>query len=207
MKSFKAWILDLFTPLQKLMQRFGRDETVITKDIVDDLLRAIQPGDILLSHEKQRFTSLFIKGFYDHAAIVSHKYTVIEAVGDKWKRINGVLTNLGGVREMALEEWLYKKDFVAVIRVKNMEYLDRYKVANLSRGYIGRNYDYVFSRDNKSIYCSELVLLCYLEVWKDFLAEIPDDKEVLPQMYLDLCKQVDYLECIRDTRSQGLADL
>lgn len=191
-KRIKAWLLELSIPLQKWVQRRGRRETVITKEIVDKIMSLVRPGDILLSYEAQRWTSWFIKGFYDHAVIISSKGTVIEAVGDKF--VDGV--NIGGVREVDLEEWLYKKDFVAGIRVDKA---CAFAAAMNSLKYIGRGYDYSFNHDNEQVYCSELPYLCYRTEWPEFLAEFEGD-EILPQLYLDLCKDVSYLELIIDTK-------
>lgn len=195
MSKIKALILWLSIPFQKWIQRRGRRETIMTKELVDNLLSIIRPGDILLSYEAQRWTSWLIKGFYDHAAIVSRKGTVVEAVGDRF--IKGV--NLGGVREVSLTEWLYKKDYVAVVRVE----LPRYLItcaADDSLGYVGKSYDYSFSHGNEQIYCSELPYLCYRKQWPRFLIEIHEDEEILPQMYWDLCEHLDYLKPIINTK-------
>jgi hypothetical protein len=82
--QIKFAFLWLITPIQKWLQRIGRQESLINSDQVGLIKSMIQPGDILLSYEKGRPTSLLIKGFYDHAAILSHQMTVIEAVGDKF---------------------------------------------------------------------------------------------------------------------------
>jgi hypothetical protein len=202
--KIKVFILWFFTPLQKIMQRLGRDETVIDAKIVARLMSEIKPGDILLSHERQRLTSIFIRGFYDHAAIVSHRGTVIEAVGDKFiRQDDGTMKNIGGVREVDLEEWLYKKDFVAVIRAKIHPFIVA-RASENSISYLGCNYDYVFSHNNFKIYCSELVYLCYVKEWSHFLKELPDDTEILPQAYLELCDEVSYLELVAETRDASL---
>lgn len=195
MKRLKIALLWLLIPIQKWFQRRGRKETIITKKIVDQLVALIKPGDVLLSYEAQRPTSLFIKGFYDHAVIVSPRGTVIEAVGDLF--VGG--KNVGGVREVPLEEWLYKKDQVAVIRVGISQDLVL-KASENALKYIGRNYDYCFSHDNETVYCSELAYLCYREVWPEFFAGIDEDREILPQMYLDFCSIFFYLEKVVDTR-------
>jgi len=176
----KIYFLKIFTPVQKLMQEIGRDETRITRVQVDKCISSIQEGDILLSYERQRLTSLFIKGFWSHAAIVSSKLTVVEAVKPK-------------VKEVDLEEWLFKKDYVCIIRPLCEEYIRKIASAN-SLYYIGKDYDYTFSLDNTQIYCSELVYLCYKD-YEDFNLGKKDD--ILPEAYLktETCK------LILDTRS------
>lgn len=193
-KSLKLWILTISIPLQKWVQRRGRRETIITKAQVDRIMSMARPGDILLSYEAQRWTSMFIKGFYDHAVILSSKGTVVEAVGDLWK--DG--KNIGGVREVDLEEWLYKKDHVALIRVNHAS---AFAAGMNALKYIGRGYDYSFRHGDEKVYCSELPYLCYRTEWEGFLKELPDDKEILPQYYMDFCGKLKYLELIVDTRA------
>ena len=192
--KIKSWILRLSIPFQKWIQRRGRRETIITKAQVDRIMSLARPGDILLSYESQRWTSMFIKGFYDHAVILSSRGSIVEAVGDKF--VNG--KNVGGVREVDLEEWLYKKDHVALIRVNHASS----HIAGMNAlKYVGRGYDYSFSHGNEKVYCSELPYLCYRTDWPGFLKELPEDKEILPQYYLDFCGKLKYLELIVDTRA------
>ena len=201
MQKFKTLILWLLVPMQKWFQRRGRRETIITKEQVDRIMALARPGDILLSYEAQRWTSIFIKGFYDHATILSIKGSVVEAVGDLWEELpDGSKINRGGVRDVPLEAWLYKKDYVALIRVN--------KACAPIAGqnalkYIGRGYDYYFKHGNEDVYCSELPYLCYRTEWPEFLAEFEGD-EILPQLYLDYSKHgiAPYLECLVDTKNE-----
>lgn len=146
----------------------------MTRTQVNQILAIAKPGDILLSHENQRLTSLFIKGFWDHAAIVSSRGTVIEAVGT-------------GVREVDLEEWLFKKDYVKLIRT----YLS--DAVCLSAGiasleFIGFKYNFTFSwlnpfhfeRERAGVYCSQLVYSCYVQAVKTFSSLMPQTREILP---------------------------
>ena len=194
MQKIKQSLLWLLVPIQKWFQRRGRRETIITKAQVDHIMAFARPGDILLSYEAQRWTSIFIKGFYDHATILSSKGTIVEAVGDKF--VDG--KNTGGVREVDLEEWLYKKDHVALIRVNHAS---AFAAGMNALKYIGRGYDYYFKHGEEKVYCSELPYLCYHTEWPDFLAEFEGD-EILPQLYLDYSKHgiAPYLECLVDTR-------
>lgn len=195
MKLFKSWILWLSIPFQKWIQRRGRLETMMANEQVDKIMALVRPGDILLSYEAQRWTSMFIKGFYDHAVIVSSRRSAVEAVGDKF--VNG--KNIGGVREVPLVEWLYKKDHVALIRVNHPGFL---QAGKNSEGYKGRGYDYTFKRNNENIYCSELPYACWKPVFAEFLAEFEGD-EILPQLYLDYSRHgiAPYLECLVDTKN------
>lgn len=155
------------------MQKLGRSEPLMDRKSVDVALQIIKEGDILLSYEKQRFTSLFIKGKYKHAAIVSPKLTVIEAVGE-------------GVREVDLEEWLFLMDSVAIVRPEFNNHTINYLASCNAMTYIGRKYDYTFSSGNDEIYCSELVYLCYKKEEPSFLNGY-EKHEILPELYRDLC--------------------
>lgn len=198
MKKLERFLLWLLIPFQKWIQRRGRRETLMTEKIVGHLLSLIKPGDIVLSYEAQRYTSYFIKGFYDHAVIISSRGTVVEAVGDLF--IHG--KNVGGVREVPLEEWLYKKDYVAVVRVVHISQSLVDAAALNALRYIGRNYDYCFSHDNETVYCSELPYLCYRQVWPQFFDSIDDDREILPQMYVDFSRFLYYLDVVIDTKAE-----
>jgi len=182
--KIKTFILWLFTPIQKIMQKLGRAEPKMNRESVDLAMSLIKTGDILLSKEDQRFTSLFIKGDYKHAAILSPS-GVIEAVGDDYE--NG--KNLGGVRKVDLEEWLFLMDKVAIIRpLQNPEI--NYIAGCNALSYIGRGYDYEFKIDKSKIYCSELIYLCYQSESDTFKGI--GRKEILPQYYRDICDDVNF---------------
>ncbi len=172
-------ILLLFKPFQVWLQRRGYVESEFTAEIIDKLLGTIKAGDILLSYESGRWTSLFIKGEWDHAALVDHNLYVVEAVGDKF--VNG--KNVGGVRKVKLEEWLWKKNHVAVLRhtMPNIAY----QAAQESNKHLGKNYDYSFSKNKETLYCSELVYISYHPFTSTFIEQVPENKEILPIDYLN----------------------
>jgi len=179
--TIKAKLFSLLKPVQKLMQRLGAREKVITAFHVNQILSMVKPGDILLSYEAQRFTSVFIPGKWDHASIVTERLDVMEAVGDFY--IKG--ENKGGVRRVQLIEWLYKKDHVSLIRPLFEDPLINFKAGENANRYEGEGYDYSFSLNNETIYCSELVYLCYQPLDSCFMNHIT--KEILPQDYLKAC--------------------
>jgi uncharacterized protein YycO len=188
--AIKYGLLWIATPFQKFLQRIGRQESLINADQVDLVRSMIQPGDILLSYEKGRPTSWLIKGFYDHAAIVSQYLTVVEAVGDRF--VDGI--NIGGVREVGLDEWLYKKDSVCVLRPIYMNtYIKKdpnMLASEACLGYVGKPYDYTFKIGSEKIYCSELVYLCYVEHDSKFLNHVDFD-EILPIDYYQACLEAE----------------
>lgn len=181
----KAWFLGLIIPIQKFLQRIGRQETKMTFQQVDDVMKLIKDGDIVLSFEHGRPTSFLIKGFFDHAAIVTSKLTIMEAVGDRF--VDG--KNIGGVREVNPVEWLYKKDYVAVIRPSYKDGDLNNRLAGAAALYYkGKGYDYKFERGDECVYCSELEYLCYSMYDQRFLEDV--DGEILPQLYFDLTNDV-----------------
>ena len=181
--KLKSFILNLLKPFQMWLQRKGYQEPKITSDTIKMLLMRIMPGDILLSYESGRLTSPFIKGQFKHAAIVSDDLYVIEAVGDDyqvdWK---GERKNLGGVRKVKLEDWLWRKNQIAVLRHHNKIVADKASVE--CKTYLGWDYDYWFNRNNKAYYCSELVYISYAKFDPTFMAFIPENADILPDYYL-----------------------
>ena len=161
------------------LQRRGYIENDFTVEIITKLISMIKAGDVLLSYESGRWTSLFIKGEWDHAAIVDHNLYVVEAVGDNF--VNGI--NKGGVRKVKLEEWLWKKNHIAILRYDDFT-ISRC-AANFCKGFLGKNYDYTFSSENETLYCSELVYASYYPYIHGFLDFVPKNKEILPIDYLN----------------------
>lgn len=191
MKRFILWLL---TPIQKILQNTGNKEPLMQESQVLAIKSVVRPGDILLSYETGRPTSKLIKGYYDHAAIVTSELTVMEAVGS-------------GVREVPLHQWLQTKDSVCVIRpIYHQDetpffndIINKTAAAN-SYFYKGRKYDYQFSGLNEDVYCSELVYLCYIKEDKNFLNEITSD-EILPHDYYDLTKRESIFHLISEYRN------
>lgn len=157
--SLRLKLLEWLTPLQKLASRLGNPEPKLSEDFAVLVKGIIENGDVLLSKENWRLTSLFIKGFYKHAAIYRNGY-VIEAVGDYWVWENGKKVKRNGVRRVELLHWLYGKDSVAVQRpetdgeIKNL-------AAWMAEIQLGKKYDYTFFGGSKAFYCSGLIVFAY----------------------------------------------
>ena len=180
--KIKQSFLWLLIPIQKLLQRTGRQESPMTPEIVKHILEIIEPGDVLVSHEQGRPTSKLIPGDYDHAVMYVGEGKIVEAVGDRF--VDKV--NIGGVREVDLVKWLYQVKFVAIARPNLPKYI-RQAAAKNAPLYIGTGYDYIFGYGNEKIYCSELPYLCYRTEDRNFMSDIGPDEEILPQMYRDRC--------------------
>jgi hypothetical protein len=190
MQNLKHIILKLSIPLQKFIQRLGYIESSFTEELVNHLYEIARPGDFLGSYETGRFTSWFIKGNYDHSAMVTDKKEVVEAVGDHF--VNG--KNLGGVRIIPFKEWVWKKSQVYIARNKNP--MVAIKASSAYYTMVGMGYDYFFTRGNKKMYCTEVPYICHHSFQPDFLSSVPDDKEILPIDYLSSTD----IELIHDTR-------
>lgn len=85
-------------------------------------------------------------GMIDHVAIMISADSVIEAVG------KGVVTT-------PLDSLRAQKGHYLVARVRRA---DQRKSLENARRYLGRNYDWLYLPDNDAIYCSELVLLSFV---------------------------------------------
>ena len=86
-------------------------------------------------------------GLYDHVAIVLSKDSVIEAIGR-------------GVTITPLDSLLKQEGHYIIGRVRHADC--RQSVRN-ARRYVGRHYDHLYLSDNDDIYCSELVLLSFVD--------------------------------------------
>lgn len=196
-ENIKWAFLWLLIPIQKFLQRVGNQESFVTEEQVLKALRILRAGDILLSYESGRPTSWFIKGYYDHAAIVTSDRYVVEAVGDKFERQGRRRVNVGGVRKVHLRDWLSKKDSFAIIRPIYRTKDDKkinFLASETSLYYQGLGYDYYFSKNNHKVYCSELVYMCYERHDPQFMMHIPDGKEILPMDYYNLCAKPNEFE-------------
>ena len=128
------------------MQKIKKPEPRMTYKEVCEIVLLIESGDVLLSYESWHFTSMFIPGKWDHAAVVFERFidlSVIEAIGE-------------GVQRVELTEWLYKKDHVMVLRRKNKTKKERAESGSWANDQVGKKYDYQFSKDDATFYCSEL---------------------------------------------------
>lgn len=184
--NLKRFFLGLIIPIQKLLQRTGRQEAKITEEAVQAIMDMAEPGDILLCYESGRPTSRLIKGIYDHAVILGFNDKIVEAVGDRYEMVNGIRTNVGGVRAVSFIKWLYQIDGVALIRPSLPRYIREAASKNALK-YIGWGYDYKFEHGPETIYCSELEYISYRTEDRNFMSDIKEDDEILPQDYRDRC--------------------
>lgn len=196
-------ILYFFKPFQMWIQGLGYQETEFTSEEINYLLSIIKGGDVLGSYESGRFTSAFIKGNFDHVAIVDHNLYVVEAVGDKWVPIRGAepetdwekfkrtffnkinlskVRNAGGVRKVALEKWLWTKNHIFIGRHKCP--VVAVAAAKESNKYIGSGYDYSFYKNNEFFSCVEIPYISIKPFDEWFMNGVAECISILPVDYL-----------------------
>lgn len=181
-------ILWLFTPVQKLLQRFSRPEPEMTREQVSNILKRYRKGDLLVSYEGGRLTSPFIPGDWDHLAMINIEKKVIEAIAPK-------------VRAQDLEEWLFKKKGVALIRYTGDKSVV-YQAAIFVSKFIGWPYDYLFKFGNKKAYCSEIGFLSFKEFDDSFMSHLLKNKEITPQDFYDAArKEISNLKIVYEVRN------
>lgn len=199
-------INDIFSfltkPVQMWMQRFGYIEPRFSKSEITRMLGIIKAGDVLGSYETGRITGYFIKGEYDHVGIVDAGLHVIEAVGDiliREKKVTLIylikrffnkvpkikVQNLGGVRRIPLEDWLWRKNEIFISRHKNFQVANR--AATESNTFMGKDYDYGFKEGDDKYSCTELVKECFRIGQPNYMAK---NRVPLP---IDFLKQADMI--------------
>lgn len=114
-------------------------------------------------------------GMIDHVAIMISADSVIEAVG------KGVVTT-------PLDSLRAQKGHYLVARVRRA---DQRKSLENARRYLGRNYDWLYLPDNEAVYCSELVLLSFVNKHgKPIFQPVPmtfrDSSGQIPSHWLEL---------------------
>ena len=122
------------------------------------------PGFILLSRTRGELTNLGIKGPWKHAAICVGNGLIVEAISE-------------GVTQKRLDEFYYKKDFVALYKPLFADEGACRRAALWAVKQVGAPYDYGFktTKTDSRYYCSELVYYAYyyalgvdspLELWR-----------------------------------------
>lgn len=135
-----------------------------------------RPADLLfhVAASENAITAV-TPGMIDHVAIMISADSVIEAVG------KGVVTT-------PLDSLRAQKGHYLVARVRRA---DQRKSLENARRYLGRNYDWLYLPDNDAIYCSELVLLSFVNKHgKPIFQPVPmtfrDSTDQIPSHWLEL---------------------
>lgn len=110
--------------------------------------QTLRQGDLLfhVAEQSNAITDV-TPGMIDHVAIVLSRDSVIEAVG-------------AGVKTTPLDSLRQQKGYYIIGRVRKVDVTQ--SLAN-ARSFLGRKYDRLYLPDNEDIYCSELVLLSFVD--------------------------------------------
>ena len=109
--------------------------------------KLLKPGDILLTIDHHKLTTILVPGLFSHAAMCVAK-------GDEWE-----------VSEMTNTDYTYscffdickESDRVVIMRCKDFDEEYTKKVVNKCKSFKGTKYDVEFNLGIKALYCSELI--------------------------------------------------
>ena len=137
---------------------------------------ALRPADLLFHvSEVENAITAVTPAMIDHVAIVVSRDSVIEAVG------KGVVTT-------PLDSLRTQKGHYLVARVRRA---DQRKSLENARLFLGLPYDSLYLPDNDAIYCSELVLLSFVDgrgqpIFKSVPMTFRDSTGQIPSHWLEL---------------------
>ncbi len=105
-------------------------------------------GMILITNTNGELTSMLIPGFFSHVGMIVDPNTIIEATGK-------------GVHKTDLIDFILSRDYAVLLKPKWLNYEQMDEAAMIAVANEGRPYDFEFSADTKSFYCSELAFHSY----------------------------------------------
>jgi len=148
-----SWLQALTEALEPLLRIAGRIHSPWSHKFMDQtqcdlIMKAIEPGDIILTRTRGEFTNILNPSYWKHSGIYTH-VGIIEAVEK-------------GVVKTKFYDYLMTKDHVAVVRPRGMSQIDRHRVIQESMNQVGKPYDFNFCLSPKAFYCFELCMY----VWK-----------------------------------------
>jgi uncharacterized protein YycO len=124
-------------------------DKVKAKDI-RKVMEFARGGDLIFRRQGRTLGTAIIPGHYSHVGILSSPSTVIHALGQ------------GVVEEDILD--FMKTDALGLMRVNNKDW--EIAAVDFAKECLGRPYDYIFDSDDKrALYCCELVMYCYPELF------------------------------------------
>lgn len=124
------------------------------------IIDIIQPGDILLRRVDGYLSTMFIPGYWSHAGLYVDSGDVIHAIG------------IGVIKEDILD--FCRCDAITILRIKNSskEMINNAIKFAIKEEIDKIGYDYQFRDNNGKVYCTELVNLCYNDIFReDFIEE------------------------------------
>lgn len=143
------WIVVVLRPFIKWWGKLylGFHKPQFSSADFQKVVELIQEGDILLSKTKGEFSNLINpSGSFTHSATYIGDGMIVEAVGE-------------GVRLDRLDNFCYKKDFIALLRHKNSKKYYMAKAVSFVCSKVGHPYDMEFESKDEEFYCHELTAL------------------------------------------------
>lgn len=131
---------------------------------VRQILDVTQAGDILLRRYDGYLNTIFTPGFYGHSGLAVAKKLVIHAIGK------------GVVCEDILD--FCRADSVVVLRQSGLTAPAIAKARQLEKERTA--YDYEFMSNNRTVYCTEFVDVCYGGLFQDDYEIMAGNRILLP---------------------------
>jgi len=117
---------------------------LVKGDEIRSILYVLEPGDILLRKWRGYLNAILTGGNYSHAGMYVGNNTVVHAMAD------------GVIEEDILD--FCRSDSICVLCIRNG---DKRKAVRKIKKLVGAPYDYDFLPGNKKYYCTEIVSVCY----------------------------------------------
>jgi hypothetical protein len=119
------------------------------------IMEKAQPGDILLRRYDGYLNTIFTPGFWGHAALYAGENRVIHAIGE------------GVVSEDIIT--FCRTDSICLLRPKNATPADMARAIECAKKHQKHRtkYDYRFNDRNGTVYCTELVNICFQGTFDD----------------------------------------
>lgn len=172
-RAIKKFLIDFFGNIRVYpggIVLFGNSSYKVKGNYIKEIMRLLQPGDVLLNSHTGFVSSWFIKGKYKHAGLYVLDGDVIHVIGD-------------GIQKESIYSFL-RCDSFAIIRCKNRD-LIKLAIANAYRQFDRHvKYDYDFDITSESaeseFYCSEFTDFCFGYPFKN-----SNKKYIYPSDYIE----------------------
>lgn len=124
----------------------------VNADQIRIILESLEKGDIFLSKHNGYKSNSLIPGFYSHVGLYVGENKIIHSIGE-------------GVVKYDILKFL-RCDSIVQLRYNNSNELKEYACKKALELYeAGTEYDFDFSKNNQSLYCSELINECYKHIF------------------------------------------
>ncbi len=145
------WLcLPLSKTINRINWRLGRPYSCESLE-TEHIKKHLQPGMIILTHRNYECSSLFIPGYWTHAAIVSASGYIIDATRK-------------GVCNSSIESFFSTIDDFIILKPSFCCQEMMSNAGNLASNLIGYPFCFNFLNSNKTFYCSGLVCWVYTQI-------------------------------------------